>query len=267
MEQEDTCSAILLKEPPTTSRTKVATTVQPKTNTPAIRPIICEDISIVMHRGQPKSCGVCGVWGSRQARPVENVEFQIAAFANTVRDYSSTSPGRAASSTPLDCKCNCCLPRPAAETNKQALQEERAMGREATAFALFAALASRHALGFHFTAPAFRRVQQQGQLRPSTPPSAEGPKLGAGRSPKPLVTAAAGADGSGGEGFSPPEEKMSRKAAKKAKARGGAPAIPVSKKESSTPPQQPQEVSKAVVAKVLGGAASDESAARWVCDR
>ena len=72
-----------------------------------------------------------------------------------------------------------------------------------------------------------------------------------------------GGDG-GGEGFSAGPDKVSRKSAKKSKARGGPPVIPEAKKVS-----EPQQVSKAVVAEVLGaqakkdgGGTSDETAAR-----
>lgn len=73
--------------------------------------------------------------------------------------------------------------------------------------------------------------------------------------------------GSSGEGSSSTKEKQSRRATKKAKARGGAPAIPTSKKEQGTD-AKPPEVSKAVVAQIVGdqsqggGESSDETAAR-----
>lgn len=76
------------------------------------------------------------------------------------------------------------------------------------------------------------------------------------------LLAADGGDG-GGEGFSAAPDKVSRKSAKKAKARGGPPVIPEAKVTEG------QQVSKAVVAEVLGaqakkdgGGISDETAAR-----
>lgn len=47
-ERRLTCSRILLKEPPKTSRSKVATTVQQNTITPIINPIICGVSSMVL---------------------------------------------------------------------------------------------------------------------------------------------------------------------------------------------------------------------------
>lgn len=79
-----------------------------------------------------------------------------------------------------------------------------------------------------------------------------------------MAAEADGGDDGGGEGFSAGPDKVSRKSAKKSKARGGPPVIPEAKKVS-----EPQQVSKAVVAEVLGaqakkdgGGNSDETAAR-----
>ena len=152
-----------------------------------------------------------------------------------------------------------------------------------------AVLISRYTFGFQVAIPADciktalqRRQQQQRQYllsserqsRLSNCASAVGSPIAKAsrcrRRVVPLVLEGGDADngsgGGGGEGFSSPGEKASRRSAKKAKARRGAPAIPVGKKE--TPVEQSQEVSKAVVAEVLGGqsagrgASSDQVAAR-----
>lgn len=67
-------------------------------------------------------------------------------------------------------------------------------------------------------------------------------------------------DGGESKGFSSSERKVSRKSAKKAKARGGAPAFPVGKGAT-------QEPTKAVTAEVAKeaqpGEGADAIAARW----
>lgn len=56
-----TCSRILLKEPPKTSRSKVATTVQQNTTTPMINPIICGDRSMMLAQ---RALASAAVWNT-----------------------------------------------------------------------------------------------------------------------------------------------------------------------------------------------------------
>lgn len=146
-----------------------------------------------------------------------------------------------------------------------------------------AALAARHALSFHVAVPA-AGTKAGFQHRPQSYPSNREHQLQLSKRAVAIRTFAPNASrgrrnreqlaavedggekaGGGGEGFSPPQEKVSRRSAKKAKARGGAPAIPTKK----APPGDPSpEVSKALVAEVISGqsagrgASSDQLAAR-----
>lgn len=146
------------------------------------------------------------------------------------------------------------------------------MGRDsaATVAAVFLALLSQHTLGFHIPAsPAHapaRSLQQQHSLyaassaSPSSRPHQHQRLLllpGRSRLLRSPLAAEAGDDGGGG-GFSSAagggDNKLSRKAAKKAKARGGAaPAVELKKATG-----EPQQVSKSVVAEVLGAQAAKE---------
>lgn len=138
------------------------------------------------------------------------------------------------------------------------------MGRDSAlaAVALAVALLSRQSLGFHIPAASSRRSLQQRSPHSAAcpPPNQQRPTLPT-RSLLPCPLAAEADDGGGGGGFSSAAaggEKRSRKAAKKAKARGGAgPAVELKKAAN----KQPQEVSKSVVAEVLGAQAAKEGGA------
>lgn len=141
------------------------------------------------------------------------------------------------------------------------------MGRDSVA-ALFAlAVLSQQTVSFHVPAnPATSARSLQHHPHPTASPSRQ--------HQHPLLPSrsllwsplAAEADGGGGGGFSSGEggEKLSRKAAKKAKARGGAgPAVELKKAAGE------QQVSKSLVAEVLGtqaakegGSTADQVAAR-----
>lgn len=146
-----------------------------------------------------------------------------------------------------------------------------------------AALAARHVLSFHVAVPAavtkasfqhrpqpypsnrehqLQLSKRAAAIRTSTPNASRGRRNG-----EQFASVKDGGEkaGGGGEGFSSPQEKVSRRSAKKAKARGGAPAIPTKK----APPGDPSpEVSKALVAEVISGqsagrgASSDQLEAR-----
>lgn len=163
------------------------------------------------------------------------------------------------------------------------------MGRSyAAAVAVFAAVILHNTVGFYIPGPATstRSLQQpplptsaRAQQRPQQeqqPQRKQGQLLGKQRSlydnalkpsrwsTGPLAAETDNGGDGGGEGFSSGPDKVSRRSAKKSKARGGPPVIPEAKKVS-----EPQQVSKAVVAEVLGTQAkkdgvgtSDETAAR-----
>lgn len=144
------------------------------------------------------------------------------------------------------------------------------MVRDATAVVavvtLCLAVVSQQTLGFHITSLATSSTSTTTRCLQQRPTSSSSPQTQRPQQPLPrqqslsaqvwgvssrnLNPLAAADGGGGGEGFSAPAEKMSRKAAKKAKARGEVPAIPTKKVAP------PQEVSKAVVAEVLGGQAA-----------
>ncbi|CAM9993630.1 unnamed protein product [Ectocarpus sp. 12 AP-2014] len=139
------------------------------------------------------------------------------------------------------------------------------MGRDYTlaAVALAVALLSRQSLGFHIPVASSRRSLQQRSPHSAafSPPNQQRRPTLPTRSLLRCPLAAETDDGGGGGGFSSAaasEEKRSRKAAKKAKARGGAgPAVELKKAAN----KQPQEVSKSVVAEVLGAQAAKEGGA------
>ncbi len=137
------------------------------------------------------------------------------------------------------------------------------MGKDSVV-ALFLALLSQQTLSFHIPALATpaASLQQRHPLSAAFPSTSRGrphhrpllPSRGPAWSPL-----AAEAEDGGGGGFSsaPAGEKMSRKAAKKAKARGGAPAVELKKPAAAGE----QQVSKSLVAEVLGAQAAKDGGA------
>lgn len=177
--------------------------------------------------------------------------------------------------------------------NSRAIRVERpsrkiTMGRSsAAAAAIFMAVILQNTVGFYIAGPATSTRSLQQPPRPASARPQRRPQLGQqpqrkqGHLPgkarslyanalkpsrwstRPLAAQADGGDDGGGEGFSAAPDKVSRRSAKKSKARGGPPVIPEAKKVS-----EPQQVSKAVVADVLGaqakkdgGSTPDETAA------
>lgn len=131
------------------------------------------------------------------------------------------------------------------------------MGKDSIA-ALLVALLSHQTVSFHIPASPATSSRSL-QHRPHSTAYPARPH------PQPLLPSrsllcpplAAEADGGGGGGFSSGEggEKVSRKAAKKAKARGGAgPAVQLKKAAGE------QQVSKSLVAEVLGAQAAKDGA-------
>lgn len=147
------------------------------------------------------------------------------------------------------------------------------MGRSpALTVAIFVAVILQNAVSFYIPSPATSTQSLQQPLpttfaRAQRRPQQQQPQSTLTNALRPSrwtvgLLAADGGDG-GGEGFSAAPDKVSRKSAKKAKARGGPPVIPEAKVTEG------QQVSKAVVAEVLGaqakkdgGGISDETAAR-----
>lgn len=143
---------------------------------------------------------------------------------------------------------------------------------KAAVSAVFLTLLSQHTIGFHIPAaspaaahaparslqqPSFSTASASSRSRPHHRRLLLAPSRRLLRSP---LEAEAGGGGSGG-GFSSAagegDNKVSRKAAKKAKARGAAgPTVELKKKQATG--GKPQQVSKSLVAEVLGAQAAKD---------